>query len=283
MPYVPTPPGAGITSWRHSRMPLKIATWNVNSIRQRLDHLGRLSDEQAPDVLCLQETKIDDPIFPHAALEDLGYRHRVIAGQKAYNGVAILSRRPFADSGSAIWCKKDDKRHVWARFEDGLELHNFYVPSGGDTPDPAANPKFDHKLKFLRAMARWCRKETVADKRLILVGDLNVAPLETDVWNHKRLTKSVGHTPGESDLIMKLLKAGKLIDVPRRFVPPTEPLYSWWGYRFAAAFEKNYGWRLDHVFATASAAAEIAKMQVLKDTRTWDKPSDHVPVMVELG
>ena len=264
-------------------MALRIATWNVNSVRQRSAHLTRFLTELAPDVVCLQETKVEDPLFPLEEPEALGYRHRVIHGQKSYNGVAILSRLPFEDQGTRVWCRKDDKRHAWVRLPGGLELHDFYVPSGGDKPDPEINDKFDHKLRFLRAMARWCRDDKVRERKLVLVGDLNVAPLETDVWNHKRLLRSVGHTPLESELMLKLHRAGGFQDVPRRFVPPDQPLYTWWGYRFPQAFEKDYGWRLDHVLATPPAAAAITAMRVVKETRTWDRPSDHVPVVIDLA
>ena len=264
-------------------MPLRIATWNVNSVRQRTAHLKRFLSESEIDVICLQETKVEDALFPLEAVTALGYRHQLIHGQKSYNGVAILSRLAFEAQGKLVWCRKDDRRHLWVRLPGGIELHNFYVPSGGDKPDPEVNDKFDHKLRFLRAMARWCRKERVVERPLILVGDLNVAPLETDVWNHKKLLRSVGHTPTESGLIASLIKAGGLEDVPRRFVPPSEPLYSWWGYRFPQAFAKNYGWRLDHVLASPPAAAAITAMRIAKETRSWDKPSDHVPVVIDVA
>jgi exodeoxyribonuclease-3 len=264
-------------------MPLRIATWNVNSVRQRIGHLQRFCAAQQPDVLCLQETKVTDEDFPAEPLRALGYRHQLLRGQKSYNGVAILSRLPFAAEGAKVWCRKNDCRHLEVHLPGGIELHNFYVPSGGDTPDPEINDKFAHKLRFLREMARWCRDQRLAERKAVLVGDLNVAPLETDVWNHKRLLRSVGHTPVESDLMARLHKAGTLIDVPRHFVPPDEPLYTWWGYRFPQSFAKNYGWRLDHALATPPALAEIAAMTVFKDSRTWDKPSDHVPVVIDFA
>lgn len=264
-------------------MSLRIATWNVNSVRQRVAHLERFCSERQPDVVCLQETKAVDEAFPGEPLAALGYRHQLLRGEKSYNGVAILSRLPFEEEGHRLWCRKTDCRHLFVRLPGGVELHNFYVPSGGDVPDPKENDKFAHKLRFLREMARWCRDEDVAARKVLLVGDMNVAPLETDVWNHKRLLKSVGHTPVESDLMAKLHKAGKLIDVPRHFVPPSEPLYTWWGYRFAQAFARDYGWRLDHALASPPLAAEIGAMAVVKDTRSWERPSDHVPVMVDIG
>ena len=264
-------------------MSLRIATWNVNSLRQRLDHLARFTEEHRPDVLCLQETKVRDEDFPELEIRAMGYPHLVIQGQKSYNGVAILARAPFQKSETKIWCGKDDKRHAMIRLKGGLEIHNFYVPSGGPKPDPEANDKFAHKLQFLDEMAAWARDQGLKKKKAVLVGDMNVAPLEWDVWNHKRLLRSVGHTPIESARMETLWGSADLIDVPRHFQPHPEPLYTWWGYRFAQSVEKNYGWRLDHILATPKLAGDLKAVTVVKDTRTWEKPSDHVPVMLDLG
>ncbi len=267
-------------------MSLRIATWNVNSLRPRLDHLARFAREVAPDVICLQETKVTDEEFPRAAVRALGYPHLLIHGQKGYNGVAILSRVAFQSQDTKIWCGKDDRRHATVTLGIGsgtLELHNFYVPSGGSTPDPEANDKFAHKLRFLREMAEWAKETRLGTRAAVLVGDLNVAPLEADVWNHKRLLRSVGHTPVESAHIARLIEAGALIDVGRHFVPASEPLYTWWGYRYPQAFGKNYGWRLDHILATAPLEALLAGFRVVRDTRAWERPSDHVPVVLDIG
>ncbi|MGH6946823.1 MAG: exodeoxyribonuclease III [Kiloniellales bacterium] len=264
-------------------MPLRIATWNVNSLRQRLGHLARLTAEAAPDVVCLQETKVEDGAFPLQEVKALGYSQILHNGQKSYNGVAILSRLALRPLERRRWCRKDDCRHLAVVLPGDIELHNFYVPSGGPVPDPAENDKFAHKLAFLKEMAAWAKREKVAQRKLVLVGDLNVAPLETDVWNHKRLVRSVGHTPGESALIAALLKAGSLSDVPRRFVPPDQPLYTWWGYRFAESFQKDYGWRLDHIFASPPMAKHVQTITVRRQTRAWERPSDHVPVVLELS
>jgi exodeoxyribonuclease-3 len=262
-------------------MPLRVATWNVNSLRQRLEHLARFDQAERPDVVCLQETKVADGSFPEKEIEALGFEHLVFAGQKAHNGVAIASRRPIEAHGCRVWCAKDDKRHIYARIA-GVEVHCFYVPSGGPLPDPERNPRFAHKLAFLEEMTHWAAAEAKA-RPLLLVGDLNVAPLDTDVWNHKRLVRSVGHTPRESEALLGVLTAGHFVDAPRRFVPETEPLYTWWGYRFPASFEKNYGWRLDHAWASTSLAPRLESVKVVSETRTWDRPSDHVPVVVELA
>ncbi len=263
-------------------MPLRLATWNVNSIRSRIGHLKRFLEEVQPDAVCCQETKVSDHDFPYGALEEIGYRHILAVGQKSYHGVAIASRLAFEEQGARVWCKKDDKRHAFVRL-NGIELHNFYVPSGGDLPDPEANDKFAHKLRFLKEMASWCRRAQVKDRPIVLVGDLNVAPLECDVWNHKRLLRSVGHTPVESQHMARLLKAGGFLDAARHFAPPPAPLYTWWGYRYPEAFVKDYGWRLDHVWVTPPLAPSLARVEVVKATRTWQRPSDHVPVMLELA
>jgi exodeoxyribonuclease-3 len=262
---------------------LRLATWNVNSVRQRLKHLARFCTTAAPDVLCLQETKVQDADFPARDLRDLGYVHQVVHGQKGYNGVAILSRVPFEAEGTEVWCGRDDRRHAFVRLPDGIELHNFYVPSGGPVPDPERNEKFAHKLQFLTEMARWGRRGRAGGRRLVLMGDLNVAPLETDVWNHRKLLRSVGHTPVESEHLQRVLGDSGLIDAARHFVPPGEHLYTWWGYRFPRSLEKNYGWRLDHIWVSAPLLPALHGFRVVKETRTWERPSDHVPVVIEVG
>lgn len=264
-------------------MSIRIVTWNVNSLRQRLDHLARFSDEMKPDLLCLQETKVTNDAFPEEFVRRLGYEHLSVHGQKSYNGVAILSRRPFEALPRRVWCDKDDCRHLAVRLEGGLEVHNFYVPSGGPTPNPEENDKFAHKLQFLTEMADWAAAETLKDKNVVILGDLNVAPLEWDVWNHKKLLRSVGHTPVESAHMAQLWAAADLVDAPRHFTPSPEPLYSWWGYRYPQAFAKDYGWRLDHVLVTPRLAPSMRALQTCKDTRSWDKPSDHVPVALDLA
>ncbi len=261
---------------------MRIATWNVNSVRQRIGHLERFIAERSPDVICLQETKVMDELFPGEPLTALGYEHLEIHGQKAYNGVAVASRIPFEGVERKIFCKKDDRRHLSVLLPGGLELHNFYVPSGGPDPDREKNPKFAHKLDFLKEMAAWARKDKIKERKILLVGDLNVAPLENDVWNHKRLLRSVGHTPTESEAMAKLWKAGSLEDIPRRYTPEPNPLYSWWGYRYPQSYQKDYGWRLDHALATPPLGGSITALETYRDSRTWEKPSDHVPLIIDL-
>jgi len=156
---------------------MRIATWNVNSLRQRLGHLERFVAAEQPDVIAMQETKVTDEHFPLEALQALGYRFVIAHGQKSYNGVAIASRLPFTAPEPRVWCDKDDCRHVSVLLPGYVELHNFYVPSGGPDPDPEANPKFAHKLQFLAEMADWARADSIWKRKTLLVGDLNVAPL----------------------------------------------------------------------------------------------------------
>ncbi len=263
-------------------MPFTIATWNINSVRLRIDLVTRFLAEHGPDVLCLQETKTMDDAFPRQAFAAAGYGHLAIAGQKGYHGVAIASRRPFDILDRPDWCAMGDARHLAVRFADGLLLDNFYVPAGGDEPDPARNPKFDHKLKFLGEMAAWGAARRATAARAILVGDLNVAPLEHDVWSHKQLRDVVSHTPVETDLLATVQSAQGWVDAMRHFVPATEKLYSWWSYRARDWQAADRGRRLDHVWVTPALTGALRRMTVLRDARGWDKPSDHVPVLVTL-
>ena len=262
---------------------MRIATWNVNSIRTRLPLLARFVEAEAPDVVCLQETKVDDATFPLDSVRALGYPHVALNGQKGYNGVAILSRRPFTGETRLAWYGQHDARHLAVRVEDAVDLHVFYVPSGGPTPDVEANAKFAHKLGFIEEMTAWSRDSGVADRPAVVLGDFNVAPLETDVWNHKTIKRQVGHTPRECEMMAALREAGGYLDVGRHFVPPSDFLFTWWGYRHRQSFEKNYGWRLDHVWVTRPLAGRLQDHRVLAEARAWPRPSDHVPVTVELG
>lgn len=269
-------------------MSLSVCTWNVNSVRLRLDHLARLVKGHAPDVLCLQETKVRDELFPRNALAELGYVHAAIHGMKGYNGVAILSRRPFQDVQTWSWCGREDCRHISARVvaADGgepVEIHNLYIPAGGDVPDAEANPKFAHKLQFMDDLADWFAGTYGLRDRLILTGDLNVAPLPTDVWDHKKLSRVITHTPTEIARLGRLQSSLQWVDVARRFVPPELSLFTWWSYRQGRDGSDwrgpNRGRRLDHIWATAPVAATATAFEVVTDARDWPPPSDHVPVV----
>ncbi len=263
-------------------MALRIITWNVNSVRLRLDLLKWLIAETVPDVICLQETKVQDGDFPRQAIADMGFGHIHIQGMKSYNGVAILARTPFEDTGSQSWCGLDDCRHIFVRLKGGIELHNLYVPSGGDIPDPDANPKFAHKLQFLEDLTGWFAANGDASRQLVLVGDLNIAPLETDVWSHKQLLKVVSHTPVEVELLDRLQHSLDWVDAVRHFIPPDQRLYSWWSYRAKDWRAANRGRRLDHIWVTPGLRGRLKDAKIITETRDWSPTSDHVPVVVTL-
>ncbi len=260
---------------------ISLATWNINSVRLRIDSVARLLREHEPDILCLQETKCPQGQFPSGPLKDLGYTYIAEFGQKGYHGVAIVSRLPFTSSSSKSFCGKDDCRHITARFDapHPFDLHNFYVPAGGDEPDPDINEKFDHKLKFLKEMLLWCESDIATSKvDAVIVGDLNIAPMEHDVWSSKDLKKVVSHTPIEREAMLAIIKAGGWLDVMRKHVPEPEKLYTWWSYRAKDWALANRGRRLDHIWATGALAEASKSIRIVKDTRGWTQPSDHVPV-----
>ena len=262
-------------------MRLRVTSWNVNSVRLRLDSLRRFIAEQQPDVLCLQETKVVDDAFPRADITAMGFPHSLIHGMKSYNGVAIFSKLPLEEATTMGWCGKQDCRHAVARIA-GVELHNLYVPAGGDEPDPKVNPKFAHKLKFLRETTAWFKARRTADRPMILVGDLNVAPLENDVWSHKQLLKAVSHTPVEVKHLDRLQKTLGWVDAIRHFVPATEKLYSWWSYRNRDWAASDRGRRLDHVWVTPPLAKGLREHHIARDARNWEPATDHVPVTATL-
>jgi exodeoxyribonuclease-3 len=255
-------------------MPFTLATWNINSVRLRADLVVKLLTEEAPDVLCLQECKSPVDKIPVEVFAAAGYGHIVARGQKGYNGVAILSKLPLEDVGHRDFCEKGDARHVAARLENGTTIHNFYVPAGGDEPDRDKNPKFGHKLDFLTEMRDWFRH---AAGESILVGDLNIAPREDDVWSHKQLLKVVSHTPVEVEHLGDTQDAGGWVDVTRADIPEGL-LYSWWSYRAPDWDAADKGRRLDHVWASPDIANAAHGSRILRDARGWEQPSDHVPV-----
>lgn len=258
---------------------MRLATWNINSVRARLPIVDQLITTQAPDVLCLQETKVQDQLFPRDFFRERGYVHMAIRGQKGHHGVATLSRVPFEGSGHIDWCGKGDARHVSIRLSGGAAVHNFYVPAGGDEPDPAVNEKFAHKLSFLDEMIAWSKD---LNDPSIMVGDLNVAPAPEDVWSHKQLLKVVSHTPVETDAMGRLQAAHGWVDAVRTHHPLPEKLYSWWSYRARDWSASDRGRRLDHVWISPALDGKTTGLTILRDARGWEKPSDHVPILVDL-
>ena len=260
----------------------KIASWNINSVRARIDIVSDFLTQVAPDVLCLQETKVDDPTFPHEPFERLGYVHRLLAGQRMHHGVAILSRLPLHAHGRHDWQDNGEARHVGACLPNGIRLENVYVPAGGDVPDPELNVKFAHKLQFLSETADWFTAKRQRKRPMILVGDLNIAPLEHDVWSHKQLLKVVSHTPIEVEHLGRLQKTLGWVDAIRHFVPETEKLYSWWSYRNRDWAASDRGRRLDHIWVTPALAGGLREHHVARAVRGWEPATDHVPVTATL-
>jgi exodeoxyribonuclease-3 len=262
---------------------LRIATWNINSLRLRLPLLPGLIAALDPEVICLQETKVPDPLFPEAALRALGYPHVFGRGMKGYNGVAILSRLPFSVLADAPdWCNKGDSRHLAVALDCAgapVVLHNFYIPAGGDIADPALNAKFAHKLAMLAETRAWFAAHP--PRRSILLGDLNVAPLPSDVWNHRQLLDVVSHTPVETAGLDAWMATG-FIDAVRHFVPPPQPHFTWWSYRNRDWRASNRGRRLDHIWVSADLRSALRQHVTLSEARDWPQTSDHVPVCVAL-
>ena len=190
--------------------------------------------------------------------------------------MAILSRLPLEDAGHVDWCGKGDARHVAARLENGVVIHNCYVPAGGDVPDREVNDKFGHKLDFVAEMRDLFRDSRPG--KAILVGDLNIAPREDDVWNHKQLLKIVSHTPIEVDHLESALEAGGWVDITRQDIPEGK-LFSWWSYRSPDWDRADKGRRLDHVWASRDIAGAGHGSRILRAVRGWEQPSDHAPVL----
>jgi exodeoxyribonuclease-3 len=256
-------------------MAFTIATWNINSVRLREALVHRLMTEEIPDVLCLQECKSPVESIPFDGFQRLGYRHFVARGQKGYNGVAILSKLPMEEAGAGDFADLGHARHIAGRLENGVTVHNFYVPAGGDIPDREQNVKFGQKLDYLTAMRDHFHAER--PERAILVGDLNIAPREDDVWNHKQLLKIVSHTPIEVEHLSQAQEAGAWVDITRKDIPEGL-LFSWWSYRSPDWDAADKGRRLDHIWATPDIADAGHGSRILRSVRGWDQPSDHAPV-----
>ena len=259
---------------------MKIATWNINSVRLRIDHVLRFIKDQEIDIMCLQETKTLDKFFPKNELEKCGFKYQYFRGEKSYNGVAIVSKFELTDPGYINWCKKEDTRHIYVELKNKIQLHNFYVPAGGDEPDILNNPKFEHKISFINEMKNYFLSGNKNNK--ILVGDLNIAPLENDVWSHKQLLNVVSHTPIETETLLDIIQTGNWVDIMREFVPHNEKLYSWWSYRNRNWEISNRGRRLDHFWISKNLFSLVKSGVIYKNTRSWEKPSDHVPIIVDI-
>lgn len=252
---------------------MKLVTWNVNSIRIRIDRLVAFLARHEPDVVCLQEIKLVDEVFPHDAVHAAGYQATVF-GQKTYNGVAILSKHEASDVVRGFGDGVDDShaRFLAARI-DGVRVLDCYVPNGSEV----GSDKWTYKLAWLERLARFLATHCDPAEPLVLCGDMNVAPEARDVHDPALWEPTVLYHP-EARAALARVAAWGLEDVFRRH--RGEPgLYSWWDYRMLA-FPKNQGLRIDHVFATPSFAARTTGASIDRDERKGKQPSDHAPVIV---
>ena len=262
---------------------MRIVTWNINSVRLRLPLVLKMIDTLNPDVICLQEIKCTNEQFPTNPLSEAGFPHQAVNGIKGSHGVATLARQPFVSSEFRSFCGREDGRHIMTVLAGGVEVHNFYVPAGGDIPDKLINDKFGHKLDFVAELTDfWSAREAEVSLKAIKVGDLNIAPLESDVWSHKQMLKVVSHTPVEVDGLNGVQATLDWHDAVRHFIPPEEKLFSWWSYRARDWNASDRGRRLDHIWVTPSLKPCLAGAGVHREARGWEKPSDHIPVWADI-
>jgi len=252
-----------------------IATWNVNSLKVRLPHLLDWLGRQAPDVVCLQELKLEDANFPHAQIEAAGYRC-AISGQKTYNGVAILSRVPLAEIQAGIPGFDDPQRRVVSATVEGTRVVCAYVPNG----QSVGSEKYEYKLKWFAAFERYLREELARHPRLVALGDYNVAPEDRDVHDPKAWAGQILCSEPEREAFRKLLGLG-LADSFRLFDQP-EKSFTWWDYRMNG-FRRNLGLRIDHILLSAELATRCRSCTVDLEPRRLERPSDHAPVVAALS
>lgn len=265
-------------------MTLRIVTWNINSVRLRVDQIARFVAEYAPDVLCLQEIKCTEDQFPREAFEAMGLPYLKIRGQKGWHGVAIASKLPILDGeGPALDVCREGHGRCVSGLINGVEVQNFYIPAGGDIPDRKLNPKFDHKMDFYERLTAEMKTRD-QQRHLVLAGDFNIAPGDNDVFNHKFMLKVVSHTPGEIATLRRLQDAGGFADVVRDQIPDPVKLASWWSYRAKDFRVSNRGLRLDHLWTSPGLTPAVVKgsARILDTVREWERPSDHAPVVMDL-
>ena len=253
---------------------MKIATWNVNSLKVRLPQVLDWLAAHQPDVLCLQETKLEDVNFPVAELAAAGYQP-LFSGQKTYNGMAILSKLPAEEVAVGIPDFADPQKRILAATIGGVRVINLYVPNGQSVD----SDKFQYKLGWLDALMNWLRDELARHSSLVVLGDFNIAPEERDVHDPKAWEGQVLFSPPEREAFRKLLQLG-LSDSFRLFDQP-EKSYTWWDYRMNA-FRRNMGLRIDHILLSAALAKTCKSCVIDREARKQERPSDHAPVIVEV-
>ena len=271
--------------------PFTLVSWNVNSIRRRLDQFTQLVNRWEPDVLCLQELKAAADDLPIEAFRAAGFTHCAVSAQAGYNGVAILSRHSISGVEKFFWANSADARHVYARvyregfgdFVNGIGVHCIYAPAGGNVPDRVVNPKFDFKLRYFDALADHFSGCYGFRDPMVLAGDLNVAPLPADVWDHAKLKKAITHTEIEVSALERLKRSLNWMDTQRQASEYDDPVFTWWSYRTADWEKFNKGRRLDHIWVTPGLKDYVASVDVLTSVRHWQPPSDHAPVLLTLS
>ena len=255
---------------------MKLASWNVNSLNVRLPHLEQWLRESAPDVVALQETKLEDLRFPDDVLAGHGYRS-VFSGQKTYNGVAILSRRPMAvECVTAIPDFEDEQKRVLAATVGGLRIVDLYVVNG----QSVGSEKYAYKLRWLAAVRAWLERELREHPNLVVLGDFNIAPDDRDVhdpavWN----ADSIHSSTGERAALQSLLDLG--LHDSYRLLHAEGGAFSWWDYRMAA-FRRNLGLRIDLALVSDALKPRVIAAEIDREPRTWERPSDHAPVLVTI-
>ncbi len=253
---------------------MKIASWNVNSLKVRLPHLLDWLAEAQPDVVCLQELKLEDPNFPRAEIEAAGY-HAAFAGQKTYNGVALLAKAPIGEVTVGNPLFADEQKRLISGTVDGIRVVCAYMPNGQEV----GCDKYDYKLRWLAALADWLSSELQAYPRLALCGDYNIAPDERDVHDPQRWQDCILVSEPERAAFRRFIELG-LVDSFRLFEQP-EKTFSWWDYRMLG-FQKNQGLRIDHILLSAPLAAQCSAAGIDRAPRKRERPSDHAPVWASL-
>jgi exodeoxyribonuclease-3 len=252
---------------------MKIATWNVNSMKVRLAHVLEWLSANEPDVLVLQEIKQLTEMFPQEELMAAGYRS-LANGQKTYNGVAVVSKTEPQDPDLELPGLDDPQRRVLAVTIDGVRVINLYVPNGSEV----GSEKYDYKLQWLRTLRDYLAAQLEAYENLVVLGDFNIAPADEDVYDPEKWGDAILCSPAERDALAELLDLG-LTDVFREFDQP-EKSFSWWDYR-AAMFRRNAGLRIDLILASAAMTKRCMASHIDREPRTWERPSDHAPVVAE--
>lgn len=254
---------------------MKLATWNVNSLKVRLSHLLEWMATAAPDVVCLQETKLEDCAFPRAEIEAAGF-HVAFAGQKTYNGVALLSRAPLTDIVSEVAGLGDPQKRLIAATTGGVRVVCAYMPNG----QAVGSDKYAYKLGWLAALAAQLKDEIAAHPKVALLGDYNIAPEDRDVHDPKLWAGQILCSEPERAAFRGFIGLG-LVDTFRCFEQP-EKSFSWWDYRMLG-FRRNLGLRIDHILATPALAETCTACRIDKTPRGWERPSDHAPVIAEFS